>query len=98
MASCMPRSSRSSSSMGGYTPMEAIVAATRDNAYAVGLEGQVGELAPGKLADLIVLNKDPVSDITVLQGGKHVSWVIKDGKIIDLDQRNEMLTFQQAAE
>ena len=44
---------------GGYTPMEAIVAATRTNAYAVGLEGQVGELAPGKFADLIVLNKDP---------------------------------------
>jgi hypothetical protein len=30
---------------GGYTPMEAIVAATRDNAYAVGLEGQVGQIA-----------------------------------------------------
>jgi imidazolonepropionase-like amidohydrolase len=68
------------------------------NAYAVGLEGQVGELAPGKLADLIVLNKDPIADITVLQGGKHLSWVIKDGKIIDLDRRNDVLTFQQAAE
>jgi imidazolonepropionase-like amidohydrolase len=83
---------------GGYTPMEAIIAATRDNAYAVGLEGQVGELAPGKLADLIVLSKDPLADITVLQGGKHLSWVIKDGKTIDLDRRDEMLTFQQAAE
>src|SRR5438093_13757020 len=31
---------------GGYTPMEAILAATRDNAYAVGLEGQLGEVAP----------------------------------------------------
>jgi imidazolonepropionase-like amidohydrolase len=83
---------------GGYTPMEAIVAATRDNAYAVGLEGQVGELAPGRFADLIVLNKDPIADITVLQGGKHLSWVIKDGRIIDLEPRDEMLTFQQAAE
>ena len=83
---------------GSYTPMEAIVAATRHNAYAVGLEGQVGEVAPGKLADLIVLNKDPIADITVLQGGKHLSWVIKDGKIVDLDARNEVLTFQQAAE
>jgi imidazolonepropionase-like amidohydrolase len=83
---------------GGYTPMEAIVAATRDNAFAVGLEGQVGELAPGKLADLIVLNKDPIADITVLQGGKHLSWVIKDGRIVDLEPREDMLTFQQAAE
>jgi imidazolonepropionase-like amidohydrolase len=83
---------------GGFSPMEAIVAATRDNAYAVGLEGQVGELAPGKLADLIVLDKDPLADITVLQGGKHLSWVIKDGRIIDLNRPDQMLTFQQAAE
>jgi imidazolonepropionase-like amidohydrolase len=78
--------------------MEAIIAATRDNAYAIGLEGQVGEIAPGKLADLIVLNQDPLADITVLQGGKHLSWVIKDGKIVDLDRPDEMLTFRQAAE
>jgi imidazolonepropionase-like amidohydrolase len=83
---------------GGYTPMEAIVAATRDNAMAVGLKGQVGEVAPGKLADVIVLNKDPVADITVLQGGKHLSWVIKDGRIVDLEPRDEMLTFRHAAE
>jgi imidazolonepropionase-like amidohydrolase len=83
---------------GGYSPMEAIVAATRDNAYAVGLEGQVGQIAPGQLADLIVLNKDPIADITVLQGGKQLTWVIKDGRIVDLDPRDEMLQFQQAAE
>jgi imidazolonepropionase-like amidohydrolase len=77
--------------------MEAIVAATRTNAYAVGLEGQVGELAPGKLADLIVLNADPIADIRVLQG-KHLSWVIKDGRNIDLGPRDEMLTFREAAE
>jgi imidazolonepropionase-like amidohydrolase len=83
---------------GGYSPMEAIVAATRHNAYAIGLEGQVGEVAAGKLADIIVLRKDPLADITVLQGGRNLSWVIKDGKIIDLDPREEMLVFQQAAE
>src|ERR1700722_17078772 len=83
---------------GGYSPMEAIVAATRDNALAVGLDGQVGEIAPGKFADLIVLDKDPIADITVLQGGKHLVWVIKDGRPVDLDPRDEMLVFQQAAE
>ena len=55
-------------------------------------------LAAGRLADIIVLNKDPIADITVLQGGKHLSWVIKDGKIVDLDPRDDLLTFQQAAE
>jgi len=83
---------------GGYSPMEAIVAATRDNAIAVGLQGQVGEIAPGKLADVIVLDADPVADITVLQGGKHLSWVIKDGRIVDLGPRDDMLTFRHAAE
>ena len=83
---------------GGYSPMEAIVAATRDNALAVGLDGQVGEVAPARLADIIVLDKDPVADITVLQGGKHLTRVIKDGRPIDLDPRDEMLQFEQAAE
>jgi imidazolonepropionase-like amidohydrolase len=83
---------------GGYSPMEAIVAATRDNALAVGLDAQVGEIAPGRLADVIVLDKDPVADITVLQGGKHLTRVIKDGRLVDLDPRDEMLQFQQAAE
>jgi imidazolonepropionase-like amidohydrolase len=83
---------------GGFTPMEAIVAATRDNAYAIGLEGQVGEIAAGKLADIIVLKKDPIADITILQGGRHLSCVIKDGKIVDLGAPEDLLTFQEAAE
>jgi imidazolonepropionase-like amidohydrolase len=83
---------------GGYSPLEAIKAATHDNAYAIGLEDQVGELAPGKLADLIVLDRDPLADITVLQGGKHLTHVIKDGKLVDLAPREETLTFREAAE
>jgi imidazolonepropionase-like amidohydrolase len=83
---------------GGYSPMEAIVAATRDNAIAIGLDGAVGEIAPGKLADVIVLDSDPLADITVLQGGRHLSWVIKDGRIVDLEPRDGMLAFRHAAE
>ena len=70
---------------GGYTPMEAIVANTRDNAYAVGLEGELGEIQPGKLADLLILDADPLQDITVLQGGKHLTAIIKDGRRVDLN-------------
>jgi imidazolonepropionase-like amidohydrolase len=83
---------------GGFTPMEAIVAATKHNGYAVGLEGEVGEIAPGKLADIIVLKKDPIADITILQGGRHLSRVIKDGKIVDLGAPEDLLTFREAAE
>jgi imidazolonepropionase-like amidohydrolase len=83
---------------GGYSPLEAISAATRDNAYAVGLDGQLGIIEPGKLADIIVLDADPLADITVLQGGKHLTAVIKDGRIIDLHPGEEMVTFREAAE
>ncbi len=69
---------------GGFSALEAISAATKGNAFAVGLEGQVGEISPGKLADVIVLRKDPVADITALQGGRHLAHVVKDGRVIDL--------------
>ena len=65
---------------GRYSPMEAIVAATRDNAFSVGLEDQVGVVEPGKLADIIVLDADPLEDLRVLQGGRHLSTVIKTGR------------------
>ena len=69
---------------GRYTPMEAITAYTRDNAYVVGLEGELGLIEPGKLADVLILDADPLADIGVLQGGKHLSAVIKDGRQVDL--------------
>jgi imidazolonepropionase-like amidohydrolase len=71
----------------GYSTLEAISAMTRDNAFAIGLEGEVGILTPGKLADVIVLDRDPVADITVLGGGRHLTHLIKDGKRIDLAER-----------
>jgi len=74
---------------GRYTPMEAITAYTKDNAYAVGLEGELGVIEPGKLADILILNADPLEDISVLQGGKHLSAVIKDGRAVDLQAELE---------
>jgi imidazolonepropionase-like amidohydrolase len=71
---------------GGFSSLEAISCATKGNAFAVGLDGQVGEISAGKLADVIVLKKDPVADITVLQGGRHLAHVIKDGRVIDLSR------------
>ena len=68
---------------GGYTPMQAIVACTRDNAFVMGLDGELGVLAPGKLADLLVLTADPLADIRVLQGGQHLAMVIKDGQVVE---------------
>jgi imidazolonepropionase-like amidohydrolase len=84
---------------GGYTPMEAIVASTRNTAFALGLEDELGVLAPGKLADIIILKSDPLANIQVLQGGQHLATVIKDGTIIPLNGREaeeEMLAFAQS--
>jgi imidazolonepropionase-like amidohydrolase len=66
----------------GFTPMEAIVAATRDNAFAVGLPDDVGVLETGRLADIIILERDPLADIRVLAGGAHLACVVKDGKVV----------------
>ena len=74
---------------GGYTPMEAIMANTRENAFAVGLEGELGTIEAGKLADMLILDKDPLADITVLQKGRHLSTIIKDGKRLDLKGDSE---------
>jgi len=67
----------------GFSPMEAIKACTSQNARTIGLEGKVGVIAPGMLADIIVWNDNPIDDITVLQRPEGLSVVMKDGRIID---------------
>jgi imidazolonepropionase-like amidohydrolase len=83
---------------GGYTPMEAIVASTKNTAFALGLEDDLGTLQPGKLADVIILKSDPLADIRALQGGQHLAAIVKDGKIVPSNghgMAEEMLTFAQ---
>ena len=74
---------------GGYTPLEAITASTKDNAYSVGMEGELGVIEAGKLADLLILDADPLDDLRVLQVGKHLNSVIKDGRRVDLSAQPE---------
>ena len=74
---------------GGYTPMEAIVANTKENAFVVGLEGELGTIEAGKLADILILDKDPLADISVLKKGSHLSAVIKDGKKVNLSGQSD---------
>jgi imidazolonepropionase-like amidohydrolase len=67
----------------GMTPMEAILANTSGNAWLMGLDGEVGVVAPGKLADIVIWNSNPLADITVLQRPSEISAVVKDGRIVD---------------
>lgn len=64
--------------MGGMTPMQSIVSATKTAAEAMKLDHQIGSLEVGKKADLIVVNDDPTADISSLS---KVSLVMKEGKI-----------------
>lgn len=64
----------------GMTPMEILVAATQTNAKILGLQNQIGALAPGKLADLVILNADPLENVYNI---RKIDRVIKDGKIYD---------------
>jgi imidazolonepropionase-like amidohydrolase len=65
----------------GFTPMEAICAATRDAAHLMAMEHELGTLEPGKLADLIVVDGDPLRDIAVLQDRERIALVMKDGAV-----------------
>jgi imidazolonepropionase-like amidohydrolase len=66
----------------GLSPMEAIVCATKNNAELLGLEDQLGTLEAGKLADLIVVDGDPLQDISVLRARTNISHVFKGGKAV----------------
>lgn len=65
----------------GLTPMEAIVAGTRNTARALGIGDRVGTLEPGKLADILVVDGDPVADIGALTREDAVVLVVKEGRV-----------------
>lgn len=66
----------------GLSPIEAIVAATRNAAEAIGLGDETGTLEEGKLADVIVVDGDPLRDIMVFQDKEKIQMVIKDGQTV----------------
>ena len=62
----------------GMSPQRAITAATRINARILGEEKSLGTIEPGKLADIIVVEGNPLFDITALS---RVEVVVKDGRV-----------------
>jgi imidazolonepropionase-like amidohydrolase len=67
----------------GMSSMEAILAGTKHAAYSIGDQPEVGTVEPGKLADLLVVNGDPLADITILQDKQRLKMIMKDGAIVD---------------
>jgi imidazolonepropionase-like amidohydrolase len=63
----------------GFSPMETIVAATRLGGEIMGLSGQLGVVTPGALADLLLVDGDPLADIAILQDRRALRMIMKDG-------------------
>lgn len=63
----------------GMKPMDAIVAGTRTSAELLRIDSEVGTLAPGRIADLIVVDGDPTTDISVLADKARIRAVMTGG-------------------
>ncbi len=64
------------------SPFEIIRSATTVNAELLNRTGELGVIAPGALADLLVVNGNPLNDLTLLQEqGQHLSLIMKGGKL-----------------
>ena len=63
----------------GMAPIDALISATSADAELLGINQRVGTLEKGKLADVVAIPGDPISDIT---GTERVSFVMKEGKVI----------------
>ncbi len=70
----------------GMTPAQALQAATSSGAELLGLADKIGSVEPGKLADLILVDGDPLADIGVLQDKNRIKLVLKEGRTV-IDRR-----------
>jgi imidazolonepropionase-like amidohydrolase len=66
----------------GFSPAAALVAATSHGGAMMGRGHELGQLCPGWLADVIVVDGDPLTDIAVLQDRQRIDLVMKDGVIV----------------
>ncbi|MDB4925407.1 amidohydrolase family protein [Mucilaginibacter sp.] len=72
---------------GGMTPLQVIRCATINGASYLGMDKEIGSLEKGKLADLIVLNQNPLDDI---RNSDNIKYVMINGRLYDSDSMNEI--------
>ena len=68
----------------GLTPAQALLSATREGARALGRHGELGVLAPGNPADVVVVRGDATQDVTVLGQPGAIEHVFAGGRAVDL--------------
>ena len=79
-------------SMGGMTPREVLQAATIDGARIIGFDQDLGSLEAGKLADLVVLDRNPLENI---RNTNSVRWVMKNGALYEADTLTQVWPVQK---
>jgi imidazolonepropionase-like amidohydrolase len=72
---------------GGMTPMQALRCATMNGASYLGMDKEIGSLEIGKLADLIVLNENPLDNI---RNSDKIKYVMVNGRLYDAETMNEI--------
>jgi imidazolonepropionase-like amidohydrolase/Tol biopolymer transport system component len=72
---------------GGMTPIQAIRCATMNGASYLGMDREIGSLEPGKLADLIVMNQNPLDDIRY---SDNIKYVMVNGRLYNAESMNEI--------
>jgi imidazolonepropionase-like amidohydrolase len=65
----------------GFTPMDTLVAATRHGGEIMGRPGELGVVKAGALADLLLVDGDPLTDIAILQNCDALRMIMKDGVV-----------------
>jgi imidazolonepropionase-like amidohydrolase len=65
----------------GYTPADALVCATRNGGLAMRSEGDLGTLTSGALADMILVDGDPLKDVSILTDKDRLVMIMKDGQL-----------------
>lgn len=72
---------------GGMSNHDALKAATINGAYSLGLDDEIGSLVAGKLADLIVMDKNPLADI---HNTESIKYTMVNGRLFDAETMNEI--------
>ena len=72
---------------GGLSPMECLRAATADGARYLGLDAELGTIEKGKLADLLVLDRNPLDDI---RNSESLAFVMLNGRLYDAKTLDEI--------
>jgi Tol biopolymer transport system component len=80
---------------GGMTPMEVLRCATVNGSKIIGRPQDLGSIEPGKLADLVILDKNPLEDI---HNTNTVHWVMKNGELFEGDTLNQVWPEQKKLE